>query len=140
MIPGLENAEFVRCGSLHRNTFINAPKLLDGNLRMNSDNNVFFAGQITGVEGYLESTAMGLFAGIAASRIIKGEGALPPPPPSTAVGALLAHLSRDSANFQPSGVNFGLFIPLEKKYNKKTRKEMYAKRAAADFANWLSTL
>jgi methylenetetrahydrofolate--tRNA-(uracil-5-)-methyltransferase len=136
MVPGLENAEFVRFGSLHRNTFINSPKLLDDNLRLKTDDNIIFAGQITGVEGYLESTAMGLFTGIAAPHILKGEGALPRPPPTTALGALLQHLKSERKNFQPSGINFGIFPPLEKRYSKKIRKEMYAKRAIADFKKW----
>jgi methylenetetrahydrofolate--tRNA-(uracil-5-)-methyltransferase len=135
MVPGLENAEFARYGSLHRNTFINAPKLLDSYLRLNSDESVMFAGQITGVEGYLESTAMGLITGIAASKILRGED-MPLPPPTTAIGALLQHLKTESKNFQPSGVNFGLFPPLDKKYKKKVRKEMYAKRAAEAISGW----
>ncbi len=139
MIPGLGNAEFIRYGSLHRNTFINAPKLLDEQMRLNSDANVMFSGQVTGVEGYLESTAMGLITGIAASYIMRGEQ-LPLPPATTAIGALLAHLSSETKNFQPSGVNFGLFKPHEKHYKKKIRREMYAKRAAEEFNKWLLSL
>lgn len=139
MIPGLENADFVRCGSLHRNTFINAPMLLDEHLRLKSDPAVMFAGQITGVEGYLESTAMGLFAGIAATCILRGES-MPLPKETTAIGALLHFLKggglSEKKRFQPSGVNFGIFPELDKKYKKKVRKEMYALRAAEDFTVW----
>jgi methylenetetrahydrofolate--tRNA-(uracil-5-)-methyltransferase len=135
MIPGLENAEFVRYGSLHRNTFINSPKLLDEYLRLKSDKNIIFSGQITGVEGYLESTAMGLLTGIAASFLLNGKDT-PLPPPTTALGALLQHLKTESKKFQPSGINFGLFPPLKKKYNKKIKREMYAKRALEDIKVW----
>lgn len=136
MIPGLANAEFVRYGSLHRNTFINAPKLLDEQLRLKSDTSVMFSGQITGVEGYLESTAMGLYTGIVASNILCGKSSMDGPPASTAIGALLEHLRSDRKHFQPSGINFGLFLPLEKKYSKKLRKEMYGIRGAEDFKKW----
>jgi len=139
MIPGLENADFVRCGSLHRNTFINAPKLLDSYLRLKSDPTVMFAGQITGVEGYLESTAMGLITGIAAKYIMSGEE-MPLPKETTSMGALLNYLKSDAKHFQPSGVNFGIYPPLLKKYRKKERKEAYARRAHEDFASFSAAI
>jgi methylenetetrahydrofolate--tRNA-(uracil-5-)-methyltransferase len=124
MIPGLANAEFARLGGLHRNTFLNSPKLLDGELRLRADPRLRFAGQITGCEGYVESAAIGLLAGRAAAAERRGETWVPPPP-TTAFGALLGHItgghlaadseSADQASprsFQPMNVNFGLFPPL----------------------------
>jgi methylenetetrahydrofolate--tRNA-(uracil-5-)-methyltransferase len=124
MIPGLENAEFARLGGLHRNTYLNSPKLLDGTLRLKAEPRLRFAGQITGCEGYVESASMGLIAGIFAAAERRGE-ALVPPPPTTALGALLAHItgghietqddgsSAGPRSFQPMNVNFGLFPPLD---------------------------
>ncbi len=120
MIPGLGNAEFARLGGLHRNTFLNSPKLLDASLRLKADTRLRFAGQITGVEGYVESAAIGLIAGRFAASEMLG-AAITPPPPTTALGALLAHITGghlsaegDGAarSFQPMNVNFGLFPPL----------------------------
>ena len=112
MIPGLENAEFARYGSVHRNTFLNAPALLTPFLQLRTRPELFFAGQITGVEGYIESTAMGLLSGINASRLLGGREMIPPPP-ETALGALIGHLQRvDRKTFQPMNVAFGLFPPL----------------------------
>ena len=108
-IPGLEKAEFARLGGIHRNSFINSPRLLDGELRLRSKPNIRFAGQITGCEGYVESAAIGLIAARFAAAEAKGE-TLAPPPPETAIGALLAHITggADADNFQPMNVNFGL--------------------------------
>src|SRR5690242_17578624 len=112
-IPGLENAEFARLGGLHRNTFINSPLLLDGDLRLKSRPHLRFAGQVTGVEGYVESAAIGLLAGRFAAAELLGRPPAPPPP-TTAFGALLGHITggADARTFQPMNVNFGLFPDL----------------------------
>lgn len=129
MIPGLEKAEFVRLGSMHRNTFINSPALLLATQQLKHRQNVFFAGQITGVEGYVESAASGFLAGIAASRFLTGEP-LPVPPPETAMGALMAHITNaDTRHFQPMNVNYGLFPQLAGKIKKKERRAKLAERA-----------
>ncbi len=136
MIPGLENAEFSRYGSVHRNTFINAPALLVSTLQLRSDPRLFFAGQIAGVEGYVESAAMGLLTGINASRLVTGREIIPPPP-ETAIGALIGHIGNaDSKTFQPMNVTFGLFPPLQSRISKKLRGEHYARRALAALASW----
>ena len=140
MIPGLENAEFARLGGLHRNTFIKSPKLLDGSLRLKSRPNVRFAGQITGCEGYIESAGIGLLAG----RFLAAELAnapMPPPPPTTALGALLGHITggADEATYQLMNVNFGLFPPLAEKVRKADRKRGYTDRARADLDMWLNS-
>jgi methylenetetrahydrofolate--tRNA-(uracil-5-)-methyltransferase len=137
-IPGLENAEFARLGGLHRNTFIRSPELLDATLRLKSAPHIRFAGQITGCEGYVESAAVGLMAG----RFAMAEtlGAAPRlPPRTTAMGALLAHITGDALaeTFQPMNVNFGLFPPLHE-VGKKARKAAYAARALADLDEWLA--
>ncbi len=136
-IPGLENAEFVRLGGLHRNTFINSPKLLDGTLRLKAAPHVRFAGQITGCEGYVESAAVGLLAGRFAAAEVAGTS-LAPPPPTTALGALLGHITggADADIYQPMNVNFGLFPPVDGK-RKADRKQGYTRRAKADLAAWL---
>jgi methylenetetrahydrofolate--tRNA-(uracil-5-)-methyltransferase len=135
-IPGLEKAQFARLGGLHRNTFINSPRLLDGQLRLKARPHIRFAGQVTGVEGYVESAAIGLLAGRFASAERFGL-----PPPTTAFGALLAHITggADDKTFQPMNVNFGLFPPLapEKKIKGKDRKQAMSERALADLAVWL---
>lgn len=144
MIPGLENAEFARLGGIHRNTFINSPKLLDAQLRLKKLPHIRFAGQITGVEGYVESAAIGLLAGrFAASQINSEEFSAPPP--TTALGSLLAHItgghkiSEEAENsFQPMNINFGLFPPLNIKSAKKDRKPAYTNRALNDLAGWLN--
>src|SRR5438094_6906916 len=112
-IPGLENAEFARLGGIHRNSFINSPRLLDRELRLRSKPNIRFAGQITGCEGYLESAAVGLLAARFAAAELRGE-TLPAPPPETALGALLAHITggAEAETFQPMNVNFGLMPPV----------------------------
>lgn len=124
MIPGLENAEFVRFGVMHRNTYIESPKLLTPTLRMRDHPNVFFAGQITGVEGYLESAAMGMLAGINAARVLKGEGEFVLPRESM-IGSLADYISSpQTEDFQPMNSNFGLLPKLEEKIRKK--RERYA--------------
>jgi methylenetetrahydrofolate--tRNA-(uracil-5-)-methyltransferase len=137
MIPGLENAEFARLGGLHRNTFIKAPVLLDAQLRLKSRPNIRFAGQITGCEGYIESAAIGM---LAAQFWIAELGGQPidPPPPTTALGALLGHICGGGVaeTYQPMNVNFGLFPPLAEKTRKADRKLGYTSRAAADFIVW----
>ncbi len=139
-IPGLEDARFARLGGLHRNTFINAPRLLDGELRLKARPHIRFAGQITGVEGYVESAAIGILAGRFAAAERAGRD-VAPPPPTTALGALLAHITggADAATFQPMNVNFGLFPPLDAKLRKNERKPAYARRALADLDAWLGT-
>jgi len=136
MIPGLENAEFVRLGSVHRNTFLNSPVLLNSQLRLKSNPKVFFAGQITGVEGYMESTAMGIIAARQISAILE-KRKVSTPSPDTMMGALLKYITKsDSNTFQPMNANFGLLVPPEKKMSKTERKSWYADRAlkkALDF-------
>lgn len=141
MIPGLEEAQFARLGGLHRNTFIRSPKLLDQELRLKSRPQLRFAGQITGVEGYIESAAVGLLAGRFAAAERLGHR-LAPPPPTTALGALLDHITggADSATFQPMNVNFGLFPPLEGKPPKNDRKRLLATRALAQVDEWLCSM
>src|SRR3954470_1397637 len=138
MIPGLERAEFARLGGLHRNTFINSPRLLDSALRLKAMPRLRFAGQVTGVEGYVESAAIGLLAGrFAALSRLGREGV--PPPATTALGALLLHITggAESRNFQPMNVNFGLFPPLSPDPGRHAdRKPLIARRALADLAEW----
>lgn len=138
-IPGLENAEFARLGGLHRNTFIRSPILLDRQLRLKSAPNVRFAGQITGCEGYVESSAVGLMAGIMTAAELAGRD-ITQPPATTAFGALLAHITGDAHadDYQPMNVNFGLFAPLENKVHKKSRKAEMTGRARTDLATWIS--
>ncbi|MGI4877411.1 MAG: methylenetetrahydrofolate--tRNA-(uracil(54)-C(5))-methyltransferase (FADH(2)-oxidizing) TrmFO, partial [Janthinobacterium lividum] len=137
-IPGLENAEFARLGGLHRNTFIKSPVLLDEQLRLRVDPRLRFAGQITGCEGYVESAAIGLVAGRFAAAERLGR-TLAPPPPTTAIGALLGHITGGAAaaGFQPMNVNFGLFPPLDGRVHKSQRKPAMAARAVADLGSWL---
>jgi len=136
-IPGLENAEFARLGGLHRNTFLNSPALLDRQLRLKSAPHIRFAGQITGCEGYVESAAVGLMAGLMAVAELAGRD-WQAPPRTTALGALLAHITgdADSASYQPMNVNFGLFPPLPD-VKKKQRKEAYTSRAKRELGEWL---
>ncbi len=140
MIPGLQNARFARLGGLHRNTFINSPRLLDGQLRLKARPALRFAGQITGVEGYVESAAIGLLAGRFAAAEQLDEDCTPPPP-TTALGALLAHISggADATTFQPMNVNFGLFpeLPPSERARGRDRKKALAQRALADVDAWL---
>ncbi len=138
MIPGLENAEFVRLGGLHRNTFIQSPKLLDGVLRLKSAPHLRFAGQVTGVEGYVESAAIGLLAGRFAAEEALGK-TITPPPATTALGGLLAHITGggDAKHFQPMNINFGLLPPIEGKMRKDARRPFMVERALKDNAQWL---
>ncbi|MBU0485923.1 MAG: methylenetetrahydrofolate--tRNA-(uracil(54)-C(5))-methyltransferase (FADH(2)-oxidizing) TrmFO [Proteobacteria bacterium] len=136
LIPGLENVEFTRLGSIHRNTFVCGPEVLTSELRLKNRPDLFLAGQLTGVEGYIESTAMGLLAGLNAARLLLGAKLLVPPP-DTAMGALINHLTcAESKHFQPSNINFGLFPAVEKKMPKKMRGEYRAQKALASFDNW----
>jgi len=139
-IPGLQDASFARLGGLHRNTFINSPRLLDGELRLKTRPRLRFAGQITGVEGYVESAAIGLLAGRFAASELRGE-MRELPPPTTALGALLGHITggADAKTFQPMNVNFGLFPDLAPSLRARgrDRKKMMAARAIADLEGWL---
>ncbi|MEO9648744.1 MAG: methylenetetrahydrofolate--tRNA-(uracil(54)-C(5))-methyltransferase (FADH(2)-oxidizing) TrmFO [Roseobacter sp.] len=145
MIPGLEKARFARLGGIHRNTFLNSPTLLDSQMRLRSKPNIRFAGQITGVEGYVESAAMGLLAGRLAAAQIKGI-ALETPPETTATGALITHISggAEAKTFQPMNVNFGLFPAVEGlkggRRGRKDRYKAYTDRAKYDWKNWLGTV
>jgi methylenetetrahydrofolate--tRNA-(uracil-5-)-methyltransferase len=136
LIPGLENAEFVRLGSIHRNTFIRSPGLLSENLNFLEFPRLFLAGQISGVEGYVESGAMGLLAGINAARQVQARP-LVTPPRATALGALVHHLTNAATqDFQPMTVNFGLFTPLPGRIPKKLRGAAYAARALEELEAW----
>ncbi len=141
MIPGLENASFARLGGIHRNTFLNSPTLLDDHLRMKSRPHIRFAGQITGVEGYVESAAMGLLAGRLAAGEILGHRASAPPR-ETAMGALVHHITggAEAKTFQPMNVNFGLFPPIDARGGRRGRRDRfraYTDRAKAAFTQWL---
>ncbi|WP_242270746.1 FADH(2)-oxidizing methylenetetrahydrofolate--tRNA-(uracil(54)-C(5))-methyltransferase TrmFO [Bacillus cereus group sp. BfR-BA-01310] len=139
LIPGLENAEIVRYGVMHRNTFINSPNLLRPTYQYKQRNDLFFAGQMTGVEGYVESAASGLLAGINAARLVQGEEPVVLPP-VTAMGSMANYITATNAkNFQPMNANFGLFAPLEKKIKKKQeRNEAYATRALETIQNFVN--
>ncbi|MBV7379482.1 methylenetetrahydrofolate--tRNA-(uracil(54)-C(5))-methyltransferase (FADH(2)-oxidizing) TrmFO [Maritimibacter dapengensis] len=142
MIPGLENASFARLGGIHRNTFMNSPTLLDGEMRLRARPNIRFAGQVTGVEGYVESAAMGLLAARFAIAELAGE-TLPPVPETTAMGALVTHISggAEAKTFQPMNVNFGLFPPVDLKGGRKNRParyKAYTDRAKEAWGNWLA--
>ena len=135
LIPGLEKAEFLRFGSMHRNTYINAPECLNNDLSLKSRPHIFLAGQITGVEGYVESAACGLWLGLTLAARMQGRE-LPDPPATTALGALLRHLRTPVRHFQPSNVHFGLFPDLPEKPKKKARKAVMAERGREDFRKW----
>ncbi|KGJ07813.1 methylenetetrahydrofolate--tRNA-(uracil(54)-C(5))-methyltransferase (FADH(2)-oxidizing) TrmFO [Paracoccus sphaerophysae] len=142
MIPGLQNASFARLGGIHRNTFLNSPTLIDDRLRLRARPNLRFAGQVTGVEGYVESAAMGLLAGRMAAAEALGRD-LGPPLQTTAMGALVHHITggAEAKTFQPMNVNFGLFPPVEGRGGRRGRKDRYpayTERAKADFAAWLA--
>ena len=142
MIPGLQDANFARLGGIHRNTFLNSPTLLDDQMRLRSRPNIRFAGQVTGVEGYVESAAMGLLTGRMAAAEILGV-VLPAPPADTAMGALITHITggADAKTFQPMNVNFGLFPPIDAKAGRKARKDRYkayTDRAKEAFLGWLA--
>jgi methylenetetrahydrofolate--tRNA-(uracil-5-)-methyltransferase len=157
-IPGLEKAEFARLGGLHRNTFLNSPKLLDGTLRLRAQPRLRFAGQLTGCEGYVESASIGLIAGLQAAADARGQ-ALALPPPTTALGALLNHITGGhiestegvSRSFQPMNINYGLFPPLSAAPTKKAdgtrlrgnektvaKKQALSARALADLDRWIA--
>ena len=145
MIPGLEDAEFARLGGIHRNTFVNAPRVLDSGLRLNADPRIRLAGQITGVEGYVESAAIGLLAGRFASADRLGLP-LQPPPRTTALGALLSHITggADASTFQPMNINFGLLPPLAGtetgRRGRKQRRPAISARALSDLSDWLRAM
>jgi methylenetetrahydrofolate--tRNA-(uracil-5-)-methyltransferase len=139
-IPGLENAEFARLGGIHRNSFIRSPELLDEQLRLKSLPNIRFAGQITGCEGYVESAAIGLLAARFAAAEVQGRS-LSAPPPETALGALIGHITggAEAETYQPMNVNFGLMPPIEgPKAKKADRKRIYTDRARAALKEWLA--
>ncbi len=136
LIPALAKAEFLRFGSIHRNTFVDAPRVLTDDLELRARPGTFLAGQITGVEGYLESAACGLWLGMVLAAREAGR-TLARPPRETALGALLGHLKSEAKGFQPSNVNFGLMPELSGRVKKKQRKETYAARAREAFVAWL---
>jgi methylenetetrahydrofolate--tRNA-(uracil-5-)-methyltransferase len=137
MIPGLADAEFLRYGSIHRNSYVNSPAALAPHLALRDDPRTLFAGQITGVEGYTESTATGLLAGINLSRLLAGEAPVLPPA-TTMLGALLRYLREaDPRHFQPMNANFGLLDDLTARVRDKRRKrELFAERALAEMSRW----
>ena len=140
LVPGLENAEFERMGSVHRNTFVNSPLVLSARGDLLTRPGVYLAGQITGVEGYVESAAHGLWTGHCLGARLAGRPEVPTPPETTVLGALLAHLQREVKNFQPSNGNFGLTPALNRRAPKRKRKELYAQRAREDYSRWLETV
>ena len=136
MIPGLEKSDFARLGSMHRNTFINSPLLLLPTLQLKSDPRIIFAGQITGVEGYVESAASGFLAGINGARSAMGEEPVHPPP-ETALGSLIGYIvTAEAVKFQPMNVNYGLFPPLPERVKKKERRSKMAERALEAIEKW----
>jgi methylenetetrahydrofolate--tRNA-(uracil-5-)-methyltransferase len=136
MIPGLEKAEFIRFGSVHRNTFIDSPRLLKESLQLKRRPHLLFAGQITGVEGYMESTATGLLAGINAFRLGMGMESVVPPS-TTAMGALIHYaVHSQTLPFQPMNINFGLFPPVPGKAKGREKRRLLAKRALKEFTTW----
>lgn len=138
MIPGLEEAEFLRYGSVHRNTFVDAPKLLDERMQLRARPNVFLAGQITGVEGYVESCAGGLVCAILLAQALGGH-AFTPPPETTALGGIRTHLMRPNARFQPSNITWACMPPAEnRRLKKRDRYQVMSERALRDLDSWLS--
>lgn len=138
-LPGLQNAEFLRLGQIHRNTFLSGPTLLDGDCSLKNANHLFFAGQITGVEGYVESCAMGLIVAHAVDARLRGVP-FAPPPAETALGALLRHVSGEAHppgyDYQPSNITWGLFPPVEGRVRKKDRRPVQVDRARRALGNW----
>ncbi len=139
MIPGLERAEFLRLGSIHRNTYVNSPEALTPYLELKNLKNVYLAGQITGVEGYVESAANGLFLGVYLANKLSGEE-VKLPPQETALGGLLSHLRKKTKNFQPMNVNFGLIPPIKGRMKKAKKREFIVKRAITAFDEWLDKI
>jgi methylenetetrahydrofolate--tRNA-(uracil-5-)-methyltransferase len=140
MIPGLEQAEYLRFGSIHRNSYLNSPASLGGALTARDDDRLFFAGQLTGVEGYTESLGTGLLAGINLARRLRGQPSLVPPP-TTMLGGLYRYLCEaDPKHFQPMNANFGLLEPLPGKVRKERKKELLVERAQAEWSQWMSEL
>jgi methylenetetrahydrofolate--tRNA-(uracil-5-)-methyltransferase len=140
MIPGLEGVDFVRLGSMHRNTFINSPALLLPTQQLKSDPRLFFAGQITGVEGYVESAGSGFLAGITAAGLVTHGQPTVVPPPETALGALMVHITNaDARHFQPMNINYGLFPDLSGRVPKKEKRQRLAERALAALDEWRAT-
>jgi methylenetetrahydrofolate--tRNA-(uracil-5-)-methyltransferase len=139
MIPGLENARFERFGSVHRNTFVDAPRVLGPDLALKAAPGVYLAGQISGVEGYVESAACGLALGVMLAGRLEG-GDDSPPPPTTALGALLSHLARPNDDFQPSNVVWSMFPPMPGRRIRKRRerREALSRRALEDLSGWRS--
>ena len=138
MIPGLEECEILRFGSVHRNTFVNAPVLLDERMQLRARPNVFLAGQVTGVEGYVESCACGLLCAVMLAQALKGE-AITPPPEATALGGIRTHLSRPQPSFQPSNITWACLPPHEnRKLKKRDRYGALAERALAGIDGWLA--
>jgi methylenetetrahydrofolate--tRNA-(uracil-5-)-methyltransferase len=143
LIPGLENAEFLQFGQIHRNTFINSPKVLRETLQMRERENIFFAGQITGVEGYIESVGTGWLAGLNAARLLKGENLISAPATS-AIGALCRYVSgAETKNFQPVNITFALLEPLpeelrRKHRNKRERHQIQVELALRDWDKWIA--
>ncbi len=139
MIPGLEEVEILRYGSVHRNTFVDAPRMLDGRMQLKSTPNVFLAGQVTGVEGYVESCAGGLLCAIMLAQALRGEP-VTPPPETTALGGIRTHLARETERFQPSNITWACIPPpADTKLRKRERYAAMAERALTDLATWLST-
>ena len=137
MIPGLEHVSFLRFGAIHRNTFVDAPRVLDETLQVqNHAGGVFLAGQITGVEGYVESTACGLLCGRMLWQRLSGREPVRPPL-TTTLGGLLGHLARDDQDFQPSNITWAHVAPLDGRMRKSQRKAALAERAIADSKAWL---
>lgn len=145
LIPGLENAEFLQYGQIHRNTFINSPRILDSTLQTRSDPKLFFAGQITGVEGYIESVGTGWLAGLNAARLLAGKETVSPPA-SSAIGALCNYVSNvETKNFQPVNITFGLLEPLpvelrKKHRNKRERHLIQVERSLEEWDNWMGSV
>lgn len=140
MIPGLEEAEILRFGSVHRNTFVDAPRMLDGRMQLRAKPGVFLAGQITGVEGYVESCAGGFLCGVMLAQALRGEE-VRPPPETTALGGILTHLSREQERFQPSNITWACIPPpKDRRLKKRDRYQMMAERALVDLDGWLRAI
>lgn len=140
MIPGLEEAEILRFGSVHRNTFVDAPRMLDGRMQLKARAGVFLAGQITGVEGYVESCAGGFLCGVMLAQALRAEPVVPPPE-TTALGGILTHLSREQERFQPSNITWACIPPpKDRRLKKRDRYQVMAERALVDLDGWLRTI